>query len=413
MMALLFLDLDSFKLINDTLGHDIGDLLLKEAASRLLANVRKSDTVARMGGDEFTIILCNIEQDKYAATVAKKIIEAISKPFYLKGHECSVGVSIGASIFPNDTKDATTLLKNADIAMYQVKEQGRNAFQFFSSGMNTRAVKRLKIENGLRKNFEKQLFTITYQPQLDINSGMIIGLEALMHWEIKGMADTDHAEILSVAEECGLIMPIGKWFLHSICTQGSQWKRQGFQNLHIAIKIHNRQFNQGDLPGTIRQTLEETGFAPESLELELMEGTIMQDVEKSIGTIRQLKATGLDITIDDFGTGYSSLSHLKRFPIDSLKIDKLFIQNVTTDMDYSAIARAIIALAHSLNLKVVAEGVETVEQLEFLRSLKCDEVQGPLFSAPLPAEDITQQLIEEQYFILLKREKGGSVPKSG
>jgi EAL domain-containing protein (putative c-di-GMP-specific phosphodiesterase class I) len=297
--------------------------------------------------------------------------------------------------------------------MYQVKEHGRNGFQFFSSNMNKRAVKRLKIENGLRKNFEKQRFKITYQPQLDINSGMIIGLEALLHWEIQGMGEADSQEILSVAEEGGLIIPIGKWFLHCVCSQVNQWKRQGSHHVRVAVKIHGRQFKQENLAGTIKQTLYETGLSPDSLELELTEGTIMQDVENSIGIIRELKDIGLRITIDDFGTGYSSLSHLKRFPIDSLKIDKLFVQNVTTDMDYSSIARAIIALAHTLNMKVAAEGVETFEQLEFLRSLRCDEAQGPLFSSPLPAEDITQQLIEEQYFILLKRETGGTIPPSG
>ncbi|MBF0555710.1 MAG: EAL domain-containing protein [Nitrospirae bacterium] len=413
LVALLFLDLDSFKLVNDTLGHDVGDLLLKETSQRLVSNVRKSDTVARMGGDEFTVILSNIEQDKYAVGVANKIIEAVSKPYYLNGQECSVGVSIGVSIFPNDSHYASVLLKNADIAMYQVKEHGKNGFQFFSSGMNTRAVKRLKIERSLRRNLENQLFKITYQPQLDINSGMIIGLEALLHWEIKGMKDFDHREIVSVAKESGLIIPIGQWFLRRVCAQGSQWQRQGFQHVHIAVKIHSRQFKQENLAGIIKQTLDETGLAPNSLELELTEGTIMKDVDDSIGIIKELKAIGLSITIDNFGTGYSSLSHLKRFPIDSLKIDRQFIQNVTTDMDYSVIAKAIIALAHTLNMKVIAEGVETFEQLEFLRSLKCDEAQGHLFSSPLSAEDITQQLTEEQYFILLTRETGGAVSPSG
>ncbi|KWT90525.1 bifunctional diguanylate cyclase/phosphodiesterase [Candidatus Magnetominusculus xianensis] len=413
LMAVLFLDLDNFKLINDTLGHNIGDLLLVEASQRLLSNVRKSDTVARMGGDEFTIILSNIARDKYAVSVANKIIDAISKPFHLNGHECSVGVSIGVSIFPNDAADADVLLKNADIAMYQVKERGRNGFQFYSAGMNTRAVKRLKIENNLRKNLEKQLFKITYQPQLDINTGMIIGLEALLHWEITAVEDVSQREIVSVAEESGLIIPIGQWFLRCVCAQGSQWQAQGFQHVHIAVKIHTRQFKQENLTGIIKQTLDETDLVPNSLELELTEGTIMQDVEQSIGIIKDLKAIGLYITIDDFGTGYSSLSHLKRFPIDSLKIDRQFIKNVTTDMDYAAIAKAIIALAHTLNMTVTAEGVETVEQLEFLRSLKCDEAQGNLFSSPLSAEDISQQLIEEQYFIIFKRETGGTAPHSG
>ncbi|MBF0517171.1 MAG: EAL domain-containing protein [Nitrospirae bacterium] len=412
MVALLFLDLDNFKLINDTMGHNIGDLLLIETSQRLADSVRKSDTVARMGGDEFTIILSNIVRDKFAASVAKKIIDALSRPFHLKGHECSVGVSIGISIFPNDARDSAVLLKNADIAMYQVKESGRNGFQFFSAGMNERAVKRLKIENSLRKNLEKQLFKITYQPQLDINSGMIIGLEALLRWEIDGLEDAGNKEILSVAEESGLIIPIGQWFLRRVCTQGSQWQAQGFQHIHIAVKIHNRQFQQENLTGIIKQTLDDTGLAPNRLELELTEGTIMQDVEQSIVTIKELKALGLCLTIDDFGTGYSSLSHLKRFPIDSLKIDRLFTKNVTTDMDYADIARAIIALAHTLNMTVTAEGVETFEQLEFLRTLKCDEAQGNLFSAPMPAEDISQQLIEEQYFILIKRETAGGAPVS-
>ncbi|MBF0565089.1 MAG: EAL domain-containing protein [Nitrospirae bacterium] len=397
-LALLFLDLDRFKPVNDTLGHDVGDMLLKEVARRLLECLRKSDTVARLGGDEFSIILTNVTKDEDASNVASKIISSLSNPFYLNGNECTIGVSVGISMFPTDGTDAGQLLKAADIAMYQVKEQGRNSYQFYSNSMNKKAVRKLKIETMLRKAFEKQEFRVYYQPQVDINNGHMKGMEGLLHWDLYDETRVTPAEFIGTAEVTGLVFPIGQWMLREVCEQNKTWHRSGFNHLQVAVKILHSQFRQERLIEFICKVLDETGFDPRYLEIELTESAIMQDVDSAVNILRQMKSIGLQITIDDFGTGYSSLSHIKRLPIDTLKIDKQFVKNITTDPDYSAIARAIIALAHTLNLKVIAEGVETLDQLEFLRTIRCDEVQGALFSLPMPSGGITALLNEERNF---------------
>ncbi|MBF0566155.1 MAG: EAL domain-containing protein [Nitrospirae bacterium] len=401
-LALLFLDLDRFKPINDTFGHDIGDMLLKEVAKRLLECLRKSDTVARVGGDEFTIILTNVAKEKDAANVADKIISYLSKPFYLSGNECNIGVSVGISIFPTDGTEAGQLLKNADIAMYQVKEQSRNSYQFYSNSMNKNTRRRLKLETMLRKSFKKGDLKVCYQPQVDINTGRMKGVEGRLRWEPDVEEEITPSEFISLAEATGLMFPMGQWMLGEVCEQNKIWHSSGFNHLQVAVKLLHSQFRQEKLIESIQDILKETEVDPRYLGIEITESAIMQDVENSIDILRQLKNLGFQITIDDFGTGYSSLSYLKRFPVDTLKIDKQFVKNIATDSDYSSIARAIIALAHTLNLRVIAEGVKTLDQLEFLRTIKCDEVQGALFSLPMPAGDITVMLHEEINFAVPK-----------
>ncbi|KJR41522.1 signaling protein [Candidatus Magnetoovum chiemensis] len=398
-LALLFIDLDRFKKINDTLGHDRGDMLLKEAAQRLIKCIRESDTVARMGGDEFTVLLSNIVNSEDVSLVACKIISSLSSPFMLKGHECSIGASIGISIFPTDTSDAAILLKNADISMYKAKEQGRNNFQFYSSSMDKGALYRLKIENLMRKAIEKEELTICYQPQVAINSGKLKALEASIRWENEELGVVSPNDFIPIAIETGLIVPIGQWMLINVCKQGRIWLDEGFCDILLAVKILYSQFKQKNLVEIIENILEDTNFPASNLEIEITETTMMENMDESIDILKSLKKLGLHITIDDFGTGYSSLSHLKRLPINTLKIDKQFVINIATDPDYAEIASAIIALAHSLRLRVIAEGVETLHQLEYLRSVKCDEVQGEVFSPPLTAANIKHILIDEKFSI--------------
>ncbi|MEO5356863.1 MAG: EAL domain-containing protein [Nitrospirae bacterium YQR-1] len=392
MFALLFLDLDGFKYVNDTLGHDMGDLLLKKAAKKLPVCVRDTDTVAHVGGDEFVIILPFIKKTQDAALVAEKIIESISEPYYLDGHECFVGASIGISIYPTDGDDIDTLLKNSDIAMYQAKEKGRNNYQFFNSEMNTKALRRLKLENNLRKALERDEFVLYYQPKINLSTGKVCAVEALIRWVNPQYGLISPLEFIPLAEETGLIIPIGEWVLRTACRESVQWQRAGGVALVMAVNLSARQFKSEDFIKTIEDVLSDTQLRPELLELELTESIVMEDAERTIKILRSVRDKGIHIAIDDFGMGYSSLSYLKRFPICRLKIDKSFVRDITTDPDDEAISTAIIAMAHSLKLDVTAEGVETLEQLEFLRALKCDEAQGYLFSRPVPSKDFLEFL---------------------
>ncbi|MBV6341998.1 sensor domain-containing protein [Candidatus Magnetobacterium casense] len=392
MFALLFLDLDGFKFVNDSLGHDMGDLLIKMAAARLPKCVRASDTVAHVGGDEFVIILPLVEKAREAALVAEKIHEAFSTPFHLDTHECFITLSIGISIYPSDGDDVDTLLKNSDIAMYQAKEKGRNTYQFYNSEMNTRALRRLKLENNLRKALERNEFIIHYQPKIDLNSWSVCGVEALIRWINSQYGLISPAEFIPLAEDTGLIIAIGEWVLRTACAQAKQWLDAGHTGLLMSVNLSARQFTSQNLVLLIENILQETGLPAGFLELELTESVVMDDAESAIKILRDIKTMGVHVAIDDFGMGYSSLSYLKRFPIDRLKIDKSFVRDITTDPDDEAIATAIIAMSHSLKLKVIAEGVETNGQLEFLRSLNCDEAQGYLFSKPLPVKDIEAYL---------------------
>jgi diguanylate cyclase (GGDEF)-like protein/PAS domain S-box-containing protein len=386
LMGVIFLDLDRFKYINDSLGHDKGDYLLREVAIRLGGVVRRGDTVARLSGDEFALVLADMGHVDEVALVAQKILNVFSRPFCFAGHELFVTASLGITLYPFDDKSAQELLRNADVAMYRAKESGKNNYQFYVADMTAKINERMALENDLRTALERGEFSLHYQPIADCRSGRILGMEALLRWKhpVRGMISP--AVFIPLAEETGLILPIGEWVLREACDQCRRWQQQGFASLYVAVNLSARQFHQKDLPLAIYNILLETGLNPGSLELELTEGLIMQQAESSINTLRELKAMDIRISIDDFGTGYSSLSYLKRFPIQVLKIDQSFVRGIPGDGDDVAIAGTIITMAHSLALKVVAEGVETKEQLDFMREHGCDSIQGYYFSKPLPAD---------------------------
>ncbi|RZI43020.1 EAL domain-containing protein [Herbaspirillum sp. HC18] len=386
-VAVVLIDLDRFKNINDSLGHDIGDKIIVEIARRLSASVRIGDTVARLGGDEFVLIRPDAAREDAVATMAQQVLAALSRPITVQGHEFYPTGSIGISMFPRDGLDAQTLLKNADTAMYRAKDAGRNNFQFYAHEMNSRALDRLKLETGLRRALEREEFIVHYQPQMDIASGQVVGVEALLRWQQPGRAMVQPNDFIPIAEETGLIVPIGEWVLRRACAQIRSWRQAGmFPDLKIAVNLSARQFKQQDMVKMVSRVLEETGCLPGWLELEITESVIMENPGEATETLHRLSRMGVHLSIDDFGTGYSSLSYLKRFPIDALKIDRSFVRDITTDADDAAIAKAVIALAHSLKLSVIAEGVETAEQLDFLRRQKCDHMQGYYLSEPLPVE---------------------------
>ena len=395
LVAVLFLDLDHFKRINDTLGHNLGDLFLKAVAERLKGCVREGDTVARMGGDEFTVVLADIAETRDVPKIAQKVLDAFSKPFRVDGHELFTTTSVGISLYPNDGDNAEVLLKNADAAMYRAKEEGRNNYQHFSPAMNVRALEHLALENNLRYALEREELLLHYQPQVDLKTGRVIGMEALLRWQHPDLGLVSPAQFISLAEETGLIVPIGEWVLRTACAQNKAWQEAGLSPVRVSVNLSGRQFFQKNLFEMISRVIRETGLDPNSLELELTESFLMKKAESNIATLRELSAMMVRLSIDDFGTGYSSLSYLKHFPIHSLKIDQSFVRDITTDPDDAVIVTAIVTLAHSLCLKVIAEGVETKEQLEFLRSLQCDVMQGYLFSRPLPAEEATKLLTDK------------------
>jgi diguanylate cyclase (GGDEF)-like protein len=406
--AILFLDLDRFKQINDTLGHSIGDKLLQKVAECLVICVRKCDTigrgrgddlvssVSRLGGDEFTVLLTDIDTIQDAARVALRIINTVSQPFNLDGHEVIVTTSIGISLYPDDGKDVVTLIKNADTAMYHAKDQGRNNFQFYNQSMNSTAYERLVLENHLRKALEREEFVLYYQPQFDIATAEILGVEALIRWRHPDLGMVSPAEFIPLAEETGLIMQIDEWVLNTACAQNKAWQEAGLPPIIMAVNLSGQNFIRKNLLGIIGRIINDTCLDPHYLELELTESVLMKNAKETASTLRVLKDMGLHISIDDFGTGYSSLSYLKRFPLDTLKIDQSFIREITTDPDNAAITTAIIAMAHSLKLRVVAEGVETEAQLAFLREHGCQAMQGFLYSRPLPAADIVRFIQEKR-----------------
>lgn len=386
-LAVLTVDLDRFKNFNDTMGHQAGDRLLKGVAARLTGLPRQDDTVSRTGDDEFTLIFQQISQGEDAARVAEKILDAIAQPFEIEGHEFHLSASIGIALYPNDGQDAQTLLKNAESAMYRATESGGNCYQFYTPTMNARALERLSLEKKLRCAVERGEFLIHYQPRVNIRSWKVASLEALVRWRDPEIGLVPPAQFIPLAEETRLIMPIGEWVLRTACRQLVNWHQAGLPVNKVSVNLSARQFQQRDLVEMVARVLDEARLSPERLELEITETLAMQDVDYTIQKLSRLKDMGIEISIDDFGTGYSSLSYLKRFPIDTLKVDKSFVADVTTDPGNAAIVSAIIGLARNLGLKVVAEGVETEHQLEFLRSQDCDEMQGYLFSRPVPAED--------------------------
>lgn len=394
-LAVLFLDLDRFKQINDTLGHDAGDDLLKEVARRLQSCLRESDMVARMGGDEFVAILPELEEENYSANVARKILAVVAEPFTLAGQEYRVTVSVGISTYPQDGEDEQTLTKHADIAMYQAKQEGKNNFQFYSDKLNANSLERLALESGLRHALESNEFELHYQAKRDSRDGHITGMEALLRWNHKDLGTVAPMKFIPVAEESGLIIPIGKWVLRTACAQNVAWQKQGLPRLSISVNLTARQFFDDNLLRDLAKILKETGMAPELLELEITESLLMRDVDKTLGILNELKRMGILIAIDDFGTGYSSLTTLQQFPLNTIKIDRSFIRNVAKSAGDKALTEAIIAMGRALSLTVVAQGVETKAQADFLRKKSCDEFQGFYFYKPVPAEEIPQLLREQ------------------
>lgn len=386
-VGILFLDLDRFKKINETLGHEVGDKLLVGVAEILEGCVRKSDTVARLGGDEFAVILDDLKDVKFAAVVARKILQVLAKPIFVQDFELYASCSIGISVFPADSDNVEDLLRCADTALYRAKETGRNNYQFYTSDMNTRAFEFLLMETGLRKAISNNELEVFYQPQMELSNNRLVGMEALLRWRHPEKGMVSPGDFIPLAEETGLIESIGEWILREACAQNKAWQDAGYPPVCVSVNISARQFRSRDIVAMVGAILQDTGLAPEYLELELTESVIMHDVEATIATFTQLKSMGVKLAIDDFGTGYSSLAYLKLFPIDYLKIDRSFVFNIANEPSDAAIAASVIILAHSMNLKVVAEGVEVVEQLDILREKGCDFVQGFFFSRPLPAKE--------------------------
>ena len=393
-VAVMFLDMDRFKMVNDTLGHEAGDQLLQAMATRLKACVREGDTIARFGGDEFAGLLNDIASPEDVAPIVGKFLEALAPPFKIDGHELFIGGSIGVSLYPNDGVDPQTLMKNADTAMYSAKQRGGNSSEFYYAGMNENALARLGLETGLRHALDRQEFMVHYQPQIDLKSGQAIGFKALLRWERPGSGPVSPQEFIPVLEETGLIVPVGEWMLRTACEQHRAWRAAGQQPLRMAVNISSRQFEAWDLTNIVQRILQETAMPAELLELEITESILMKNTAQDMDALQALSRTGMRFAIDDFGTGYSSLTYLKRFPIDILKIDKAFVRDITDNADDAAIVGAIITMAHSLGIQTLAEGVETSEQVEFLRRQGCDLAQGYYFSQPLPAGEAAQFLAE-------------------
>lgn len=401
-IAVMFLDLDRFKIINDTMGHSAGDELLKITSQRLIEAVRKADSVAintadmssvaRLGGDEFTILLEDIENVQTVAHIAERIIESVSLPMMLDRQEVHISTSIGIAVFPSDGNDVEEILQHADAAMYHAKAQGRNNFQFYTESMNKSSVELLALENNLHRAIEQNELCLYYQPQVNVLSGQLVGMEALIRWRHPEKGFISPGVFIPVAEETGMISRIGKWVIEEACEQGVRWQKAGYELHKISVNLSARQLKDDALPGLIKETLESTGMPADKLGIELTESAIILDPEIALTRLQAIKKLGVTLSLDDFGTGYSSLSYLKRFPIDTLKIDQAFVRDVKVDHEDATLVKAIIAMAHGLGMDVIAEGVEVQEQLDFLGANKCDSIQGFLFSRPLPPEEIEGML---------------------
>ena len=391
-VAVLFLDLDGFKHINDSLGHPVGDKLLQSVANRLVTCVREADTVSRQGGDEFVVLLSEVEGVEGAAITARRILQAVGEMHSCKPHELHVTTSIGISLFPDDGPDADALIQNADTAMYQAKENGRHSFQFFKADMNARAVERQSMELSLRGALQRQEFTLHYQPRVDLATGAISGVEALIRWTHPTRGAVSPAQFIQIAEDCGLIVPIGTWVLREACAQARAWLDAGLPALTMAVNVSAMQFREENFLDSLFEILSETHLEPGSLELEITESVLMKRADVAASILKTVREKGVRVAVDDFGTGYSSLSYLRKFPVDALKIDQSFIRQISTSSEDTAIVIAIMGMAKGLNLRVVAEGVETAEELAFLAAHRCDEAQGYYFSDPLPAERLAELL---------------------
>ena len=392
LVAVMFMDLDRFKIINDTLGHNVGDQLLLQLSRRLDKTVRDGDTIARFGGDEFAILLDDIDSDSHISSLAQKLLDTLTEPFKINKQDLYVTASIGVSIFPNDGEDSETLLRNADVAMYRAKDLGKNNYQFYSDDLSARIFERLTLENHLRHALERNEFALYYQPQIDARTQKISGVEALLRWEHPDLGLVMPNNIVPLLEETGLIEKVGHWVLETACQQSRVWHDAGWSYLHMSVNISSRQFNNTDFISSLHDIINQTEINPEFLELELTESMLMRNASTTVNALHSLGGLGVRFAIDDFGTGYSSLTYLRRFPIDTIKIDSSFIHDVTDNPDDAAIASAIIVMAQSLSLNVIAEGVENQGQLDFLTARDCYYVQGNFFSRPLPAEELTRLL---------------------
>jgi diguanylate cyclase (GGDEF)-like protein len=391
-LAILFIDLDRFKVINDSLGRDAADGLLRQVAERLRAQAREGDTVARMGGDEFVVLIENQANLSDISACAQRLIQELSAPYMLGTNDCQVTLSIGISIFPTDGSDSRALLKAADVAMYRAKDNGRNNYQYYLPSMNVHTLERLELESDLGHALERGEFLVHYQPKVDMATGLITGVEALLRWQHPRRGLIPPLEFIPLAEETGLIVAIGEWVLATACARNSAWRMQGMTDLSVAVNLSARQLADPMFLPRLTQIIHASGLDPSGLELEITESVVMSHGGNAVAVLEKLKSIGVQIAIDDFGTGYSSLAYLKRFPIDTLKVDRSFIRDIPADSGDMKITRAIIAMAHGLRLKVVAEGVETAEQLAFLRAQHCDAVQGYFLHRPLPEDEVTLAL---------------------
>jgi len=398
-VAVLFLDLDGFKHINDSLGHAIGDKLLQSISERLVGCLRAVDTVSRQGGDEFVMLLPAVENAQDAAIAARRMLEAIAEAHSIDNHDLHVTASIGVSVYPDDGPDAETLIKNADTAMYQAKENGRQSYQFFEAAMNVRAVERQSIEENLRRALERNEFVLHYQPKVNLWTGAITGAEALIRWTHPTRGAVSPAQFIPIAEDCGLILPIGDWVLREACTQARAWGDAGLPEMSMAVNVSAMQFQQEGFLESVFEILKETGLNPHHLEVEVTESALMKRAEFTASILQMLRVRGITVAIDDFGTGYSSLSYLRKFPLDALKVDQSFVRQITTTPDETTIVSAIISMAQSLKLRIVAEGVETPEELAFLKAHGCEEAQGYYFSRPVPAEQFAALLASQQTLV--------------
>lgn len=394
-IGVLFLDLDNFKKINDSLGHHLGDLLLQKVAIRLKQCCRCEDTVARFGGDEFMILFPDIKENgHHLLELVQRLLQVFAPPFLLRNHEVTFTASIGVTVYPEDGEDVATLIKNAELAMYRAKEYGRNTYMLYTKTMYTLAVERMELETSLRNALKNQEFRVYYQPQINLSTGMVSGTEALVRWQRSASELVPPDRFIPLAEETGLILPLGEWVLRTACEQTKTWHEAGFPWLTVAVNLSARQFQDKCLVRLVREVLDDTRLEPRFLRLEITENTLMKNMELATNIMYALERIGVYLSIDDFGTGYSSLSYLKCFPLKEIKIDKSFVREIPEHQDDVAIARAILSLAHSLNLRVLAEGVETHRQLDFMRQYRCDEIQGYVFSQPICADDLIGLLRE-------------------